>query len=790
ATEGGAWAAGWFLSAADTALWVTRLDWDGQVQWRQRYGLSGQDLQAVAMAVEGEMLGLLLRQGTEETIWLRLEADGTQVGADQISWPGAEATLGHGLSVQDEDWYVMGQLRLSGGDRQLFLLEWESDDGYEGATTWDLGQTDGPSVGGPGRAYHQWLLSAGAGSQGPGLRLLHAESDGDLLLNRSYAWPGEAVMPVWVGTSRPGLVAWLLRRPGGGSYWGQTDEQGNSFCYTDTVRSTAVAHTQPDVVSLSLNNLGITGSQAAATLNPLGSLGSPVVLCDNSGCDVRAYFTLPSLETCQGGDLIPLNLSEQATAYTWWLDGEAVNSQASPLLEAPGDPGDYELVLVASAGPCVDSFRVPLRVRPDLQLAQLDSVHCGPRLTLTAPEAVGYTWRNDDDSLLSTAASFTFEESGNYTLKLEDACGETIEAGYNISLQGDCVWPGDVSADGQVDMVDYLLLGLVHGQSGPARANASPDYVPQTAAPWAGSFGVENPWAPGINLAHADANGDGLVDAASDGALVRAHYQAGRLPQLSPDPQAEVEVGLQLDTTVVRSGDTVGFQVTLFTTDGQPIPDAYGLALTLESSIPLSQPMEVSPQGSWLTTGGSQDTLVLREPGNRRLRVGLNRLDQVAAPPSQGLVMSGIIIVVIDDIGSYGALAERGFLSLAVTEALLIQPDGNRIALNPLGTQSTRTVEVLRHEGPALSVLPDADLLWEVFPNPTEGRVRVRTGRLPGRPGAWCLRSLQGKTLAEGVWPAHQAGLEVELGHLPAGYYLLEVRQHGQVHHAKVWLQR
>ena len=795
---GGAWATGWYLSGADTALWLLRLNDNGQLTQPRRWTLAGQDLRPVALALsagddddgEAPELGLLLRLGNSGSAWLRLDENGTLLQAEQIALSGGSATLAQDLWGDEGDWYLTGQVVSSTGERQLFALEWEDDEGYEDVDLWPLGSTSYGSVSGPGRNQSRWVISAGAGTQGPGLRLLYLDDEGDDELRRSYAWPGEAVSPAWVGQARPGLVSWLLRRPGGGSYWSQTDERGGSLCFVDSVAFSAQEGTTPTVTALSLSNAGAGANLTPAALTPQGSPGAATLLCDNSDCTVEAFFTLPTLSTCEEGDLIPVNLSENATTYEWWLEGEVVDTTAAPLLEAPDDEGRYELLLVASDGACTDSFRVPLEVAPELELPPLDTVHCGARLVLRAPQAFRYYWRNEDDSLLSEAPSFTFRQSGSYVLEVEDRCGETDRADFAVTLQGNCVWPGDVSADGQVDMVDYLLLGLAHGQSGPPRASPSPDYVPQTATAWSASFGRSNPWAAGVNLVHADADGNGVVDAEADGALVRRHYGATGLPRIAPDPNATVEVGLRLDTTVVRSGDTVGFQVELLSSDGQPIPEAYGLALTLESSIPLSRPMEVSPRGSWLTDGSPSDTLVLREPGARRIQVGLNRLDQVAATPSAGLVMSGIIIVVIDDIGSYAALAERGFLSLAVTEALLIRPDGQRIALNPLNTQAARTLEVRRDSSGTVGLPPVPDAPLRVFPNPTQGRLQVQAPVSQGPDRAWRLCNLQGQVKAAGRWPAQQATLSLDLSRLPAGYYLLQVEQEGRVHHAKVWVRK
>jgi hypothetical protein len=85
--------------------------------------------------------------------------------------------------------------------------------------------------------------------------------------------------------------------------------------------------------------------------------------------------------------------------------------------------------------------------------------------------------------------------------------------------------------------------------------------------------------------------------------------------------------------------------------------------------------------------------------------------------------------VVIDDIDRYGTLAERGFLLLTVTEALLIRPDGSRIALNSLSTQAARTLEVRRRTTSVVASTPTRP--WRAFPNLTQGRMQLQGKATP-----------------------------------------------------------
>lgn len=68
----------------------------------------------------------------------------------------------------------------------------------------------------------------------------------------------------------------------------------------------------------------------------------------------------------------------------------------------------------------------------------------------------------------------------------------------------DCVWPGDLNANGIANNLDVLALGLAWGSTGPPRANNSTDWEPLEAANWTGNLPIL-----GANFKHTDANGDG-----------------------------------------------------------------------------------------------------------------------------------------------------------------------------------------------------------------------------------------------------------------------------------------
>jgi hypothetical protein len=86
--------------------------------------------------------------------------------------------------------------------------------------------------------------------------------------------------------------------------------------------------------------------------------------------------------------------------------------------------------------------------------------------------------------------------------------GACLDMALADSLQTVTVWPGDTNNDGVVNGVDILRIGQYWAATGPARENASTDWIGQQALAW----------TP-LQSTYADATGDGAVDLDDVGAI-------------------------------------------------------------------------------------------------------------------------------------------------------------------------------------------------------------------------------------------------------------------------------
>lgn len=188
------------------------------------------------------------------------------------------------------------------------------------------------------------------------------------------------------------------------------------------------------------------------------------------------------------------------------------------------------------------------------------------------------------------------------TLKARDnACPRNIsEFGFLIRTQqcpADSVWPGDANDDNIANLLDVLYVGIGYGQTGPARPNASINWVAQWAQDWNANYPFSN-----VNLKHGDCNGDGTINASDLGAIAAnyglTHQKGGPRSKSTGDPNISVDLaGIKL-----MPGATVSIPIILGSS-ADPINDIYGIATNIGvNGINLGNQATITTNTSWLQT--------------------------------------------------------------------------------------------------------------------------------------------------------------------------------------------
>ncbi|MEO0878037.1 MAG: hypothetical protein AAFY48_25830, partial [Bacteroidota bacterium] len=139
----------------------------------------------------------------------------------------------------------------------------------------------------------------------------------------------------------------------------------------------------------------------------------------------------------------------------------------------------------------------------------------------------------------------------------------------------DCIWSGDLNADGIANHVDVIAFGFGIDAAGSERPGPY-NWSPKAGDSWGGTqvFGVDNK--------HLDANGDGVCSTEDIGYTIR-HYNFTK-----PSYEEVIEYPVGDDITFVRSdgspltGLTPGEGFFARTRLTEAIPDLRALAFTLE----------------------------------------------------------------------------------------------------------------------------------------------------------------------------------------------------------------
>jgi hypothetical protein len=141
----------------------------------------------------------------------------------------------------------------------------------------------------------------------------------------------------------------------------------------------------------------------------------------------------------------------------------------------------------------------------------------------------------------------------------------------NGACLSDCVWAGDANNDGVVNTSDLMRVGQYIGESGAARLNNQERFVGQSANNWF------NTRSNGIDLKHADTNGDGFISAADTAAIRRNYGLRHGIPAEGMVFPSDIILNFQSDNTQVQSGDILVLHV-LMGNENTPAFDAAGYA--------------------------------------------------------------------------------------------------------------------------------------------------------------------------------------------------------------------
>jgi hypothetical protein len=335
----------------------------------------------------------------------------------------------------------------------------------------------------------------------------------------------------------------------------------------------------------------------------------------------------------------------------------------------------------------------------------------------------------------------------------------------HFCLGNNCVWPGDVNADGIVDMRDLLPLGLAIGEIGPSRENP-------TMSEWYGQFGQDWPtiyYPQTLPLKHMDTDGNGIIGA-SDTLAINQFYLNKH--SIVPAPVANLSpVPLyfyQTNVEPVALGDLVTLEIHLGDPNAQIAKDVYGFNFSLGYDPELVDPSSVKINfrpDSWISYN-SPVLHLTKKPFNGRIDAGVTRTNGYS---DNGYGIIAVMeFVVIEDIE--GVRLNEPFIDLNLYSGNYMNGIGNNFQLPgsniriPLRLEKETETETL--------VIPAS---LKVQPNPTSNHVYLHlNGGMEKEIEQLTVFNLSGQVVHH-VGRVHQKGLTMETASWTPGMYILRV---------------
>lgn len=186
------------------------------------------------------------------------------------------------------------------------------------------------------------------------------------------------------------------------------------------------------------------------------------------------------------------------------------------------------------------------------------------------------------------------------------------------------VWPGDANSDGYAQVKDIMTVGLVWGDRGPARPNASPRWIGQPARNWRGQF------INGANHKHADCNGNGRIGR-GDLLVILANYGRMHNKTATNGQPGDAPIFVKAPTSIVLPGKPVDIPVFLGDAHANEAMHGLSFSVNYDPSI-VGEDLQFILQDSWLGNAANELISIQKNfPADGVLEIGISRTNGLDA---------------------------------------------------------------------------------------------------------------------------------------------------------------
>jgi hypothetical protein len=420
-----------------------------------------------------------------------------------------------------------------------------------------------------------------------------------------------------------------------------------------------------------------------------------------------------------------------------------------------------QLVVYGGMGPSTSCVLTPATLTlfpPVISVTGNTNICLGSAANFTASGASSYTWNAYSwASPVNTPTISDIPLSGTgYTVTATYSTNSCTQMRYfNVYVDALCadVWPGDANRDGVVSTTDVLELGLAANATGAARSATSIAWASQYATAWTGTVST------GWDLAHADCNGDGVVNSA-DNAAITANFSMTHSFRSAGTSAANPEISLLAPATSLYIGEWNKVDIIVGDAQNQ-MSNLYGIAFEVSYDQAAIEPdsLKIIYNSSFLDAGNQNITF--QKAMNNKLYAASVRTDHA------GISGNGKIGEVWFKTKS--TLTDNSPLQLQALNAQKVTASG---IFNTLTNDAPLTVNLTK------TALKENTLLEQhisLYPNPANDQVFLSSTTL----GIveYSVFDISGRKVLAGHFADSKT---LDISPLAAGTYVLKFEQNGQ----------
>ncbi len=372
-----------------------------------------------------------------------------------------------------------------------------------------------------------------------------------------------------------------------------------------------------------------------------------------------------------------------------------------------------------------------------------------------------YTWSVTGGSIASGQGTDSLTVNWNNgkkgTIKLVENSGTSKDSNsITVSIDTNCVWPGDANSDKVVDMKDLLNIGAGYGKTGYSRPSANINWNAQMCMDWKDTF------IHAVNYKHADCNGNGIINN-SDTLAIHANYSKIHSKTITATQGKPTDPPLYVvfNKDSAQTGDMVKADI-MYGTKNIPAKNIYGLAFSVIYDETLIEFQSGNPGSSWIA--GKTLSLVTN--------------------PNPGQVDMAMVRTNLKDTSGYGKLATLYFkvaTSLPSKMNLVSMEFANNLQVNSgLDYKPTYLVKdsiLLKQTFTGIRHYDNSSFI-SISPNPTSGKLNIQIHSAENEQCFYIIHSLDGREILNGRFDMKDGGnnYSISLEAIPPGIYILSAK--------------